>query len=856
VETCEWRLSQLHRLAEGELRLEDTPGLEDHLRECPHCSGQLQAFEETKSLLQESLAAEFELPDAAVIVAHSKAEAGTIRYSRYFAVLDSIFPGGFFKKAFLGAAACVAMLILAAGVFAHFYFHKTFPYELDRVVLRCSDGIEARDPGGEWRPLLAGSRLEKGMRVRTPATGQSFLSAGGIRLLVEGESEFEVRGKRILSVEQGELFVASDKRKQPLTIRIGDASVRADDAAFRIARSGNEISIGVSTGTLSLTTSGTTDELIPGQTVTFGGTKGRVMLASANTANPFASLKVPVIERIKKRFASIMSKYISDYQMARMSAAGFGGIEIPETWSNPQAMYRFASYSPSGSLRFAQANAATFSDYYESLFVPSNRSLSIGRQKLVNLRSGRGPSFPQWSHDGSMIAFVESKPYTPEACVRVVRLDDLDNPWDISQVYNAVLPFLPLTWAPDNRHVLYMVANLEMRGKKDWYWNAPYRIKIAPIDPSEGPVRDFNSPFHDIPLKLPFPVGKTISPRIVKLPWGDAMLCCNWGNIGYIPIEEDGQAVTGAPGLFLTDFDPRKMFVMMAVWSPSGNKILFGGLEDLDFDEMKDSPLYILYDVEDIIDGFSEPPRSLNDPRIKSLAPSDACQIPGGFSFDESLIFFDRDVNDAWRPMYPTDIRGSDFDLYYANALPDQPGQPTQIHLPGNQMFLQPSPEGNRAALCNHIENRYELRVISFDIEAIMDMDLGGVLIDNSGTNLIVPPGTLEENFNVQISTSFTIEEEAEIAEGESHFFSMRLLDAQGLENPKFIEPMTLTIRYTEDEVAGLDEAMLDIYYYDESDPDNPVWVPLGATVDPEHNEITVEIRHFSKYAVGGKRPQ
>lgn len=156
----------------------------------------------------------------------------------------------------------------------------------------------------------------------------------------------------------------------------------------------------------------------------------------------------------------------------------------------------------------------------------------------------------------------------------------------------------------------------------------------------------------------------------------------------------------------------------------------------------------------------------------------------------------------------------------------------------------------------HHVNDNYALRVISFDIEADMDVDLGGVLIDNSGTNLIVPPGTLEENFNIQITTPFTIGEEAEITEGESHFFSMRLLDAQGLENPKFIEPMTLTIRYTEDEVAGLDEAMLDIYYYDESDPDNPVWVPLGATVDPEHNEITVEIRHFSKYAVGGKKPQ
>ena len=851
METCEWKLSQLHRLAEGELRLEDAPGLEEHLRDCPHCSEQIQKFEETKTLLQESLAAEFELPDAAAMVARSKAEAGTIRYSRYFAVLDSVFSGGFFKKAFLGAAACVAVLILAAGIFGYFYFHKTFPYELDRVVLRCSDGIEARNPGGEWRPLRAGSRLEKGMRVRTPATDRSFLSVGGIRLLVEGESEFEVRGKRILSVEQGELFVASGKRKQPLTIRLGDSSIQADDASFRIARSGNEISVGVCSGTLSLTASGgTTDELIPGQIATFEDKETKVMLASATIVDPFASLKVPVIERIKERFASIMSKYIPDYQMAQMPTVGFGGIEAPQTRGNPQGMYQFASFSPHDSLRFAQANAATLSDYYESLFVPSNRSLSIGKQKIVKIGNGMMPSFPAWSHDGTMIAFIEFQYGSWNSQLRVVRLDDLDHPWNISQGYDkGVVPIWPLAWAPDNRHVLFMAD--DEWGKMS---NATrrYSIKIAPIDPAEGPIRDFISPFHDIPIDLAQPIGGTIWPQILKFPWGDALLCSNWGNIGYIPIEENGQSMPGAKGLLLTDFNPLEFFAAGAAWSPSGSKILFIGTDDLGDSR---GNVYILYDVEDILDGFSQPPTSVDDPRIKQVSPSPNLQLPGGFSFDESLVFFDEDVQGGWSVQNPADVARADFDLFYANALPGEPGMPTQIHLPGNQLFLRPSPEGNRVAVCSS-RGTYQLMVISFDIEADMDVDLGGVLIDNSGTNLIVPPGTLEENFNVQITTPFTLEEEAEIAEGESHFFSMRLLDAQGLENPAFIEPMTLTIRYTEDEVAGLDEGMLDIYYYDESDPDNPVWVPLGAAVDPEHNEITVEIRHFSKYAIGGKRPQ
>jgi hypothetical protein len=195
----------------------------------------------------------------------------------------------------------------------------------------------------------------------------------------------------------------------------------------------------------------------------------------------------------------------------------------------------------------------------------------------------------------------------------------------------------------------------------------------------------------------------------------------------------------------------------------------------------------------------------------------------------------------------------TDFDLFYANALRDEPSRPTQIHLPGTQQFTTVSPEGNRIAYCNFDKSKYELRIVNFDTEADIDVDLGGVLIDNSGTNLIVPPGALEKNFKVVMSTPFDIGEEAEIQVGESHFFAMRLIDAEGLEKPKFIEPMTLTIRYTEDDVAGLDEGMLELYYYDESDPEHPAWVPLGGTVDPDHNEITVEIRHFSKFSVGGK---
>jgi hypothetical protein len=452
-----------------------------------------------------------------------------------------------------------------------------------------------------------------------------------------------------------------------------------------------------------------------------------------------------------------------------------------------------------------------------------------------------------------MIAYTEYRPLWAPAVVKVARLDDLDNPWTISQELEMVRPMFPVAWTPDNRHVLFQAQLTDSRNGTGL--DAEFAMKIAPIDPAEGPMRDFKSPFPDIPFQLPIAIGGTISPCIVNLPWGDAILCANWGNIGYIPIEPDGMPVPTSPGLFLTNFNPREMFVVGVHWSPSANKIIFMGVSNIGITSVtyENVNVYILYDVDDILDGFTQPPRSVDDPRIKHIAPTKNTQYAGGFSFDESLVFYQEDVNNLWQGYHPTDFSESDFDLFYADATRDQPSKPTQIHLPGNQMFLRPSPEGNRLAYCNFDGDRNELRIISFGVEADMDMDMGGVIIDNSGTNLIVPPGALQKNFKVTMSTPLSIEDEAHIPFGETHFFAMRLLDAEGLEKPKFIEPMVLTIRYTDEEVAGLDEAMLDIYYYDdETDPEHPRWIPLGGTVDPEHNEITVEIRHFSKYAVGG----
>jgi hypothetical protein len=722
-----------------------------------------------------------------------------------------------------------------------------------KIVLRCSEGIQKRSATGDWAPLLPGERLEDGSRIAAPQSGRSFLSFDAIRLMSDNNWEIEIAGFRSFSLTEGSVALATARQDKPAEITLGTCSMTTNGSVSRISTSHESASIECISGEVTLNPKQDAElDLVAGQKATIE--QESLTVTAANLSDPFRAQRVPVMERIRKRFEHV----IAEYSPRRQGPHEAWRQNSPRAWfaAEYSQSLQFASYIEESVLEMAEAvSDDSIQEYYESLFVPSNRSIFMGKEKVVPITPYYAASFPTWSHDASMIAFIEASTLSWQARVRVARVDNLDNPWDISQEYEAVLPFFPITWAPDNRHVLFMVADHMDFGRPDWqwWWSGPYHIKIAPVNPDDGVIRDFASPLPDSVMDLPLPVGKTISPVVVKLPWNDALLCVSWGNLAYVPIADDGQAVAGAPGLFLTDFNPREFFVMGGYWSPSGNMIFFTAAEDLDFDHLNG---YILYDVEDIIDGFTRPPRSSDDYRLKQVAPSPNPQLPGNFSFDESLVFFQEDVNGSWQAVNPVNMFYSDFDLFYADARPDEPSRFTQIHLPGNQMFLRLSPEGNRLMYAEYRGKEYDLKVVSFDIVADMDTDLGGVLIDNSGTNLIVPPGTLEENFKVKISTPFSITEEADVPIGERHLFAMRLLDAQGLESPKFVEPMTLTIRYTQEEVAGLDEGMLEIYYYDESDAAHPAWVPLGATVDPEHNEITVEIQHFSKFSVGVKDRQ
>ena len=72
-------------------------------------------------------------------------------------------------------------------------------------------------------------------------------------------------------------------------------------------------------------------------------------------------------------------------------------------------------------------------------------------------------------------------------------------------------------------------------------------------------------------------------------------------------------------------------------------------------------------------------------------------------------------------------------------------------------------------------------------------------------------------------------------------------VEAAGVAVTTFEQSVTVTIDYTADQVSGLDEDTLTIYYYDES---LSRWLALASTVDKVNKKVTATTAHFTLFAL------
>ena len=124
---------------------------------------------------------------------------------------------------------------------------------------------------------------------------------------------------------------------------------------------------------------------------------------------------------------------------------------------------------------------------------------------------------------------------------------------------------------------------------------------------------------------------------------------------------------------------------------------------------------------------------------------------------------------------------------------------------------------------------------------------------DGSGIELIVPEGAVSGNtvFTIKTVDINSINQPSP----ESGLFLINGLvyeikaEVDGEFITTFDKPLTLTFTYTEDQIEGIEEDSLKIYWWDGKD-----WVVLGnSEVDRDDNTVTASINHFTLFALLGE---
>ncbi len=125
---------------------------------------------------------------------------------------------------------------------------------------------------------------------------------------------------------------------------------------------------------------------------------------------------------------------------------------------------------------------------------------------------------------------------------------------------------------------------------------------------------------------------------------------------------------------------------------------------------------------------------------------------------------------------------------------------------------------------------------------------------DGSKIELTIPPEAVSENTNFSINL-VDISSVSQPDPASGYFLINGLVyEIKAERNGEFIttfdKPLTLTFTYTDEQIEGLDEASLKIYYWDK---DQNQWVALeNSEVNRDDNTVSASIDHFTLFALMG----
>jgi hypothetical protein len=231
---CDNALNLIGARLDREMRPEEGPGLEAHLAQCPDCRAAADAFALQDAELRRAFAPRRE---AAVRVAE-----------RVVAQLPAARRNGRGRFQWLPILlSAAAGFLLAVGIFRPW---QRRPNEVvvstppstpaapkPTVLLALTTGaVEALLPGQDaWQPLLGGSRVEVGARVRTAPDGRcEFRTADGSEVRLNGGTELGFQTERRLDLAAGQILASVIPGQVPFEVKVAQASITAVGTQFDV----------------------------------------------------------------------------------------------------------------------------------------------------------------------------------------------------------------------------------------------------------------------------------------------------------------------------------------------------------------------------------------------------------------------------------------------------------------------------------------------------------------------------------------------------------------------------------------------------------------------------------------------
>lgn len=369
-----------------------------------------------------------------------------------------------------------------------------------------------------------------------------------------------------------------------------------------------------------------------------------------------------------------------------------------------------------------------------------------------------------------------------------------------------------------------------------------------------------------------------------------------------LPIFADGTEDSSREPVIITNLGLSSSFGEPLIFpsiSPDGTAVLFNVWDPSPNPDLWD--IYLLENVDDIIaapkipstDISSSAPTLLTDPNIVDFRASETnnpALLPR-FSQDGTLVFYSEDFDNTFATggnLYE-DIANGNWDISIANR--DGTGD-VRFLLSLNQGNVTPFPTGSRFTFVQGPIGSVEANLYAGTLTSNTDVSASATDLPEGGTtavidgNLVTLPFTLTDSA-VQIDTPLTVgdasgttvqlptDQVINFPEGTADpvitidtpidpvgyqilpdvSTQIAVIRTFGPAGTEFEPPITITISYSEAEVASIqDESQMIPYLYNTS---TELFEPLDAEflgtviIDMDANTLTFQTDHFSTYGIG-----